>query len=171
MWHFPSLTLESFFLLILLNFLLEHFPGVLPNFIWPITRVISLSLCSFHPLECQILFLTKSQSFHLSNNDSGARCWGNLLSQRGRGSSKLTFLLRWHPTQRLPFLFCHLKQKPQIECPSFLLPVHLSICPPDSLFLSMVFSCSLPVNWLLVPILTYAWLYLILFTINRKLLD
>jgi hypothetical protein len=37
----------------------------------------------------------------------------------------------------------------QTECPSLLLPVHLSICPHDLLPLSLYgfFLCSLPVNW------------------------
>jgi hypothetical protein len=39
----------------------------------------------------------------------------------------------------------------QTECPSFLLPVCLSIHPSDFFSLYVFFLCSLPVNWLLAP--------------------
>ena len=70
-------------------------------------------------------------------------CGKSLLAQRSRESTQLTLLHSWHPI---------FSTTAQTDCPSFLVPVHPSIHPPDFLLLSMVFFlCSLPANWLLAP--------------------
>lgn len=99
-------------------------------------------------------FLTKSQSCNFTNKDSGARCWGDsLLAQRQRK----------HPADFPKPLFLHISNnKPQTEWMSHLLPKHLSIPPPDSLygfFLST--GC-------LLGLLTHGWLNLILFTVFKQ---
>ena len=103
--------------------------------------------------------LTKSQLFNFTNEDSGARCWGeSLLAQRGRESTQLTFLLNGHPRRKKPVTL-------PTECPSFLLPVHLSSLLTPSHTPRFFFSCVhfLSVGCLL-HLVTYGWLYLILFT-------
>jgi hypothetical protein len=91
--------------------------------------------------------------FDFTNEDSGARCWGeSQIAQRGRESTQLTFFLSWHSNQNALSQALS-KNLLQTEWSSLLLPVHLSILSPNSLLLSMVFLliilCSLPVNWLL----------------------
>ena len=88
-----------------------------------------------------LLFLKqKFQLFDFTNEDSGARCWGeSLLAQRGRESTQLTFLLSQHPrTNPLPPAFS--RKLLQTECLSLLLLVHLSVHPCDSLLLCMFLS-------------------------------
>lgn len=82
--------------------------------------------------EAEVLrqFLTKSQWFNFTNKNLGARCWGeSLQAQRKRAP---------HGLPEAPFLTVS-NNKPQTKCPSHLLPVHLSIHPPDSLTLYGLF--------------------------------
>ena len=63
-------------------------------------------------------FFKKSQMLNIANKDLGARCWGeNLLAQRGRESTQLTFLL----SDVHAFSY-----KTPTGCPSLLFPMHLS---------------------------------------------
>lgn len=113
-----------------------------------------------------------------TKEDLGARCWGESLpAQRDRESAQLTFLLSQQPKGKRdikdhsPFPSC--LKNPETECPSSLLPVCLSIRPPNLLLLSMVFfpiftpcrllACSAP--WSRVKFIV------ILLTMHRELLD
>jgi hypothetical protein len=97
-------------------------------------------------------FLTQSQLFNFINEDSEARCWGEvLLTQRGRENTQLTVLLSQCLTGN-PVLPTCSKTFLQTQRPSLLLPGCLSSSPPDSLFYSLWFflnpmftSCQLAV--------------------------
>jgi hypothetical protein len=109
---------------------------------YPIISCLSLSLCSYSNGKYwgnSCCFLTKSQLLNFTNEDSGARCWGeSLLAQRGKESTQLPFLL----SQCLKRNYSFSMQSPktlQTQCPFHLLPVCLSIHPPDSLLLCMPF--------------------------------
>jgi len=66
------------------------------------------------------------------------------------------------------FSFSTLSYKPfPTECPSFLLPMCVSIHSPDFLILYVFFLCSLPVNWLLAPPLDL-WLILFNLVYNKQ---
>ena len=125
-----------------------HLCGALPSHHIIRTQNISANKEKSFSSPCQhCCFWTEFQSFNFTNEDSGARCWGeSLLAQRGRESTQLTFLLRGCPKTKSKVLL-HTLSKPSnwmsllsTSCASFY---------PSS-WLSIVFSlCSLPVNWLL----------------------
>lgn len=54
-------------------------------------------------------------------------------------------------SQKPSFSYAISNQPPLTECPSLLLPVHLSLHLPDSLLLSLFFLAP-SLNWLLAPI-------------------
>jgi hypothetical protein len=82
--------------------------------------------------------LTKSPLFNFTNEDSGARCWGeSLLAQRGRENFQLTFLLSNNPKEKESLLLCLVSKTPQTP-PHPLTSCDLSIRPPDVL----LFLCS-----------------------------
>jgi hypothetical protein len=97
-------------------------------------------------------FLTKSQSFCLTNEDSRARCEGEgLLTQRQR--EQLTFLLSWHP-RRNPLSFppsyflcvsVHPSDSPSL-CFSFpfLLFIHFTSWSQPSFLLSSILTSVSP---------------------------
>jgi hypothetical protein len=123
-----------------------------------------------------LLFLTKSQTFDFTNEDRGARCWGkSLQAQRGRKSTQLTFLLRHPKTKHSTSALSQNPLKPSAP-PFYFLCVSLSILPTSSysLWFLPVIGSSM-VHFLstccLLRLLTYDWLYLILFKISRKFLD
>ena len=114
------------------------------------------------------LFLRKPQSFDFSNDDSGARCWGEgLLAQRGRESTQMTFLYRSkrkRTSQKKVFLHAPSKTL-KLNVPPFYFQC-ISIYPPDLLLLFFLHVHSLSTGYLL-----HLSTYLISFTINRKLLN
>lgn len=106
-----------------------------------ITRVWlkELVIC-YKTLQYFLLFLSKSQSFDFTNKDYRARSLGeSLLSQRGRESIQLAFLLCCHSPKRdlspLPF---HAKLKLNIP-PSYFLCISLFILLTPSYFLFFFF--------------------------------
>lgn len=107
-----------------------------------------------------LLFLKQNPNCLISpNEDSGARyCAESLLTQRSCESTQLTFLLNQYSRRKEPV---------HTECPSFLLPVHLSLPPPDLLSLYGTFLSSLPVNWLLALPLDL-WLTLFNLVYNKQ---
>ena len=102
---------------------------------------------------------------------SGARCLNeNLLAQRGRKSSQLTFFLSWHPKSLL--LLCHLQEASLYShAPHFFFlgfPLYILPSPSHSLFfLSMLWS--VPRAWL-VDVLFDQWLTLFnpVYTFQKK---
>jgi hypothetical protein len=121
--------------------------------------------------SCWLAFIVlerTGQSFNFTNEDLGTRCWGeSLLAQRGRESFQPTFLFSQCLSSKHPPHAVSENLLPT-ERLSLLLPVQLSIHHPDSLLFSMVFFLtilrSLPATGCLLHLLTYGWLYLILFT-------
>lgn len=98
--------------------------------------------------------LTKSLSLYFTNEDLGARCWSkNLLAQRGRESTWVTFLIC---SRRRPSPSLSENKTPPTRCSSLLLLVPLFLQPLTSAHTLWL----LPINWLLALPLN---LWLILF--------
>jgi hypothetical protein len=96
-------------------------PGSMPRF-FPRPSFKLLFPILFHR---RIVVLTKSQSLGFTNEDSGTGCWG--------GESNIDL-----PPQLMdvPAAAPLSPTARQAECPSLVLPVHLSLGSPDSLLLS-----------------------------------
>lgn len=117
-----------------------------------------------------VLFFMKSQSLDFTNKDPGARYWGeSLLSQRGIESPQLTFLLSHHATS---LSFLQLSQTTVLKLsvpPFYFLDVSLSILltPSFSLCFFLTNPMSTSSTGCLLCLLTYGWLYSILFTVFK----
>lgn len=107
-----------------------------------------------------------------TNEDAGARSWGeSMLVQRGRESIQLTFLLRWHHRGHpSPLTMFQKKKKPPLLQMSLFFPQCFSILLPSSY--SLLFFKESYIHFLsagcLICLLTYGWLYLVLFTIFKQ---
>lgn len=101
-------------------------------------------------LSAEMLFLTKSQSFNYTNKGLGERCWGTSLSFLERQRKHPAELSPPPGSQKESFLLCCHKQNSSSWM--YLPSVCLSICPSDSLLVSMVFSLS---TGFLLCLLTY----------------
>lgn len=83
----------------------------------------------------------------------------------------MAFLLLWCPRSLLLSPTSSNKTSSNSSVPPFyFLCISLSVIltPSYSLFFSLIILCSVPVYWLLVPLLTYDWLTLILFTTFKQ---
>lgn len=113
-----------------------------------------------------MLFLFNSQPFSFNNKGMGVRCWDKtLLTQRGRKSTQLTFILFWYLRLRS---FFDITNKSPIQWPSLLLPVHLSVHPSHSLLPSMFFFFYFILCQLHAWFTSWPMGYLILFTIFNQ---
>lgn len=84
------------------------------------------------PRKYLVVYKTKSQTFYLPNEDSGARhCDESLLAQRGRGNTQLTPLLRHCAGRKRSFLLLHTvfnTLQPSIRLSTYAPPRWLAAC-------------------------------------------